>query len=64
MGPLSMAPKANTQSCMFLIENIALSVSYWADYCENKSKLVQRNENGVESNHVLSFNNNNNNNTY
>ena len=51
-----MAPKDDTQSCIFVIENMALSVSYWANYCENKPKLVWRSENGVESNHVLYFN--------
>ena len=53
---MNMAPKAGTLSYISLIENMALSVSYWANYCENKPKLVQRNENGVESNDVLYLN--------
>ena len=48
-----MALKADTQSCSFLIESMALSVSYWTHCCENKSKLVLRSENGVEGNQVL-----------
>ena len=54
-----MAPKANSQSFTFLAENRMLSVSYWANYCENNPKLVRRSETAsfivymtIESNHV------------
>ena len=55
-GPPTVAPKADTQSRIFLIENMTLSVSYWANYCQDEPKLVCRNETGVGSNHILYFN--------
>ena len=41
-------------------ENMMLSVNYWANYSETKSRLARRNENEVEvsSNQVLYFNDN------
>ena len=51
--PPDVVPKADTQ-CTSLMENMVLSVSYWANYCENKPKACSGggSENGVESNHI------------
>ena len=47
-----MVPKADI-SRAFLIENMVLSISYWANCCESEPKLVWGSANGVESNHIL-----------
>ena len=51
-----MTPKATAQSCIFLIENMVLFISSWANYCENKPKHAQGSENAVENSHALEFN--------
>ena len=48
LGPSEYAWRRKlTQSCIFVIENMALSVSDRATYCENNPKLVRGNENGI-----------------
>ena len=54
-----MAPKADIQSVIFLIDSLALSFSYWANYCDNKAKFVGRSESGVTINHVIYLYNDN-----
>ena len=52
---LNMAQKADIQLCISLIENMALTISHWANYCKNMLKFV-RSENRVRSNCILYFN--------
>ena len=54
-GPSEYGTEADIQLCTFLMENMALSISYWGNYHENKPKLVWKSENRIQSNHVLYF---------
>ena len=35
----NMSQKADTQLCTFLIENMTLRISYWANFCDKKPNL-------------------------